>query len=101
MSCQHPFVQRHLGTFKNGADSDGELLTAIPTLEQAGAMLGTFEALALLGAPAVRADNPISPTLRFHVGASGVVVVENEVVEVRDRISLKPIWDSRVALPSI
>lgn len=98
MSCQHPFVQCDLGTLKDGSDRDGELLAAIAALEQAGAMLRTFKALALFCAATVRADNTISPTLRFHIGASGVVVVEDGVVEVHVSISLKPIWDSRSAL---
>jgi hypothetical protein len=77
--CQHPFRQGHLGTLKDGANGDGELLAAIAALKQAGAMLCTLKALALINTAAMRADDTIGPTLRFHIGAGGVVVVEDGV----------------------
>ncbi len=79
MRCQHLLGQGHLGTFKGDANGYGELLAAIAALKEAGAMLGSLKAVALLNTATVRANRAISPTLRFHVRAVCIVVVEGRI----------------------
>jgi|SRR5882762_3841710 len=71
-----PFGQRNLRAFKDGPDGHAELLAAVGTLPQAGAVGLTLKLIVLADGPAMRTRYAVRPAQGFEVFAGLVVVAE-------------------------
>ena len=83
MNGREPLLQRNMRIFKDGSDSDRELLVTGAASIQARSLGLAIQGIYLLAITTVRADRAIRPTLRFKIPATGFVV--SELLEKRNQ----------------
>src|SRR5581483_552985 len=103
MKGQNPLMKRNMRTLHDGADRNCEVLTASVALKQTRTVAFAIKALNgfLVRIAAMRADRAFRPAQALHVGAGGILVMENLVGELHGLSPMWPMYASGLAMSSI